>query len=410
MADPYKRKLNKFNMGGDPNIEYAGENDQDYALPQVVAPVGEAEAKQPVLTDVKTATPTTQDETADLADQYTAAVKQNEKDWQDYVLGVAERNRQQQEEMRQQERADRMAGTATGLTEMAANIANLLTVGQGHATPQQYHSFSQDWMRKADQDMRERRHRTDNMNAQLDRLNYQIEQVKNADRLSDIKLRIDMDKQARKEAAEQAEREWQHGVTERKLDQADRAQDLDEQKTLAGIEAQKASTAQGWARLNETKRQFNAELASKGLNAKGEPDEALMKKITETRAKYSSSGKDPNTDFFFVDKNGDVNVAHMEKSEYEDILSLARGSIADDLGEAQAKEFNQEMSRAIDDKAKNAVLKKWMAKSPTCGAALRLADPTYRGKHGADAESVTEPQPQQSPRDTTPNKKLSAYK
>lgn len=207
MSDPNKRKLNKFNMGGDPNIEYAGENDQDYALPQVVAPVGQAEAKQPVLTDVKTATPTTKDETTDLADQYTAAVKQNEKDWQDYVLGVAERNRQQQEEMRQQERADRMAGTATGLTEMAANIANLLTVGQGHATPQQYHNFSLDWMRKADQDMRERRHRTDNMNAQLDRLNYQIEQVKNADRLSDIKLRIEAERQAQQQAEAQRQAE-----------------------------------------------------------------------------------------------------------------------------------------------------------------------------------------------------------
>lgn len=207
MTDEERRRLNKFGMGGDPNVLYGGEDDQGYAIQQVVAPVGEAEAKQPALTEVKTAAPTTNDETTDLADQYTAAVKQNEKDWQDYVLGVAERNRQQQEEMRQQERADRMAGTATGLTEMAANIANLLTVGQGHATPQQYHNFSLDWMRKADQDMRERRHRTDNMNAQLDRLNYQIQQVKNADRLSDIKLRIEAERQAQQQAEAQRQAE-----------------------------------------------------------------------------------------------------------------------------------------------------------------------------------------------------------
>lgn len=207
MTDEERRRLNKFGMGGDPNVLYGGEDDQGYAPQQVVAPVGEAETKQPVTAEVKTATPTTQDETTDLAGQYTAAVKQNEKDWQDYVLGVAERNRQQQEEMRQQERADRMAGTATGLTEMAANIANLLTVGQGHATPQQYHNFSLDWMRKADQDMRERRHSNNNMQAQMERLNYQIQQVKNADRLSDIKLRIEAERQAQQQAEAQRQAE-----------------------------------------------------------------------------------------------------------------------------------------------------------------------------------------------------------
>lgn len=418
MTEEERRRLNKFGMGGDPNVLYGDDGDQgDTLLQPVVAPVGRAEVRQPVPTDVQTATPPPADydaEMAGLADEHSKAMNDQITSLYDYATAIDERNRRAEEEMRQQERADRMAGTATGLTEMAANIANLLSVGQGHATPQQYRTFSQDWMNKADQTMRERRHRADNWNAQRDRLNFQLQQVKGANRLADIKMRMDLAQQ--KEAARVAaeKEEYNRGLQERKMEQADRKLDQEdkalaarERQIDAGIEAQKAQTAQGWARLNETKRQFNAELASKGLNAKGEPDEALMKKISDIRSRVSSgSGKDNNADYFFVDKNGDVNVARMEKTEYEDILTLARGSIAGDLGEAQAKEFNQEMSRAIDDKAKSAVLKKWMAKSPTCGAALRLADPTYRGKHGVDDQD--EPV-QQATQDTTSNKKLSVY-
>jgi hypothetical protein len=145
-----------------------------------------------------------------LGKDYTDAVNANAQDWQDYVLGIAKRNEEAEAEMRRQEEASRRASAFTGVTEVAANIANLLSVGQGHATPQRYNTYSTGWMQKADQDMRERRRHTENMRGQMDRLNYQIQQVKNADRLGDIKLKMEMAREAeRKRLADEEARKKQ---------------------------------------------------------------------------------------------------------------------------------------------------------------------------------------------------------
>ena len=71
-------------------------------------------------------------------------------------------------------RTDYNTAKWTGITEAAANLVNLIGVGAMGASNQQYHQYSQDWMRKADQDARERRNRIDRIREQQDALRAQI--------------------------------------------------------------------------------------------------------------------------------------------------------------------------------------------------------------------------------------------
>ena len=117
------------------------------------------------------------------------ANKRENKLWSDYINEQYARQKKQEQEMKQQEQANMMSSMATGTTELAANIINMLSVGQLHASNQQYKSYPQDWMRKADQDNREHRHRHENLQATMDRLKQQQDKVRTAGRIEEMKLR-----------------------------------------------------------------------------------------------------------------------------------------------------------------------------------------------------------------------------
>lgn len=130
----------------------------------------------------------------DKAEQETLKAVQDEnaarnKSFADMVNDYYAEKKRQEDEMKQREQANMMSSMATGTTELAANIINMLSVGQLHANNQQYKSYSQDWMRKADQDIRDHRHRRDNLGNTLQRLKQQQAQVMAAGRLDDLKAR-----------------------------------------------------------------------------------------------------------------------------------------------------------------------------------------------------------------------------
>lgn len=81
----------------------------------------------------------------------------------DILQGMADLIKDREKEYGDIEKANDRAATWTGLTELAASMANLIGVGQGNAVSQQYHSFSQDWMRKADADIKEHRSKLDDL-------------------------------------------------------------------------------------------------------------------------------------------------------------------------------------------------------------------------------------------------------
>lgn len=97
---------------------------------------------------------------ADIALQYKA----------DYDAALAEDAALQQQE---QKRA-----AWVGATEALANLSNLIGVGSFDSSNQQYHSYSKDWMDKADADRKLRRNRIDNIRDRQRAMQQQLAQLR----------------------------------------------------------------------------------------------------------------------------------------------------------------------------------------------------------------------------------------
>ena len=104
-----------------------------------------------------------QDELAKQQRENIASVEKSlqdeEKTATDALLDYGKYVEERRKEDEAQAVADKRAARWTGLTELAASIANLIGVGANDASNQEYHSFSQDWMKRADMDARDRRNR-----------------------------------------------------------------------------------------------------------------------------------------------------------------------------------------------------------------------------------------------------------
>lgn len=108
---------------------------------------------------------------ADIALQYKA----------DYDAALAE-----DEALRQQEQK---RAVWVGATEALANLSNLIGVGSFGASNQQYHSFSKDWMDKADADRRLRRNRIDNIRDRQRAMQQQLSQLRSSQAQQYIAMR-----------------------------------------------------------------------------------------------------------------------------------------------------------------------------------------------------------------------------
>jgi len=91
------------------------------------------------------------------------AQKVNYQNGLDQILDMGNRIKLAEQEAEEAKQANYRAAKWTGATELAASLANLFTVGMGNAVSQQYHDFSQDWMKRADMNAREHRARIDNL-------------------------------------------------------------------------------------------------------------------------------------------------------------------------------------------------------------------------------------------------------
>jgi hypothetical protein len=295
----------------------------------------------------------------------------------------------------------------TGATEVAAGIINMLGVGQLNASNQVYHSYSHDWMQKADQNNREHRRRRENMRGTLDRLNLQMQELKSAQGIDELKLQLQLrkekearDKQERAEARQERndafqreQFEWQKQKYEQDAEARKAAQERQDKATEASI-------AQGWARINDARKAQEMNMRLYGYvpdkNAPGgyryEPTEAAKGSGSSSSSRSSSGGGSSSLVAYpIIDANGKINVAELKTHEMETVLLNAREAIKGDLGEDESKDFEKEFRRAGDDKARNAVLLKWMGKSKTCGDMIRAIDANYRGQHGIGSSAPAAP-------------------
>lgn len=97
-----------------------------------------------------------------VSDTETEVTKANQ-DFASIVQGYKDELDKAKLEDQKQQEIDQKTVAWTGATELAAAIANMVGVGSFGASNQQHHSFSQDWMKKADADAKLRQQRIDNI-------------------------------------------------------------------------------------------------------------------------------------------------------------------------------------------------------------------------------------------------------
>ena len=218
---------------------------------------------------------------------YNAALQQSQRGGAQMLLDYAEQLRKAQEEDTDKTAAEQNAVRWTGATELAAAIANMIGVGSFNAVNQQYHSYSQDWMKKADADMKARRARIDNLRERQRAIQRQMDQV-----------RLQQAGQARSDARRLADAAYQQKAAAANanyntlIKQA--AQRLDAEKDAINIalkgqaaEDTKADRAAGrsiqWASLNAQNDRHAAELNAKGYNPDGSVNEEQLRKVEEIK-------------------------------------------------------------------------------------------------------------------------------
>lgn len=315
-----------------------------------------------------------------------AAQQEAEKNGAERLIELGNQIRNAKQEGAAQVEAAQQAARWTGAGELAAAVANMIAVGSGNAASQTYHSYSQDWMQKADRDMREHRARIDNLN---ERLRVQRE------RLDALRMGNAQTLEGMRSAA--AGRRANAAIT---AANAGYGASVEAAKLRAGG-AEKAAAAAYQGEQNavsvgmhedaaqQSKAQFAATMAAKGFNADGTINKTLYAELQKA-ASSSSGGSGKEMAYPIMDADGKVNVAYMKPEEMKGLLTFAESVIRDDLGESEAKAFNKEFNRAADSAEKNAVLVRWMKKSQSVGAAISLIDANYKAKHGTNVALARE--------------------
>jgi hypothetical protein len=171
-----------------------GEDSEDVAAPSGTTTAGEpvpdgANAVNPILGNTKASAGT-------IGNVVAAPYQRQNPAFADYVQSIADEQARVENETGGLVDAERNAAKWTGLTEMAASIANLVGVGQGNAISQQYKSYSQDWMQKADADARDRRNRIQDVRKRQDEIRLKMQQLKSEENLALARYELERQQKA----------------------------------------------------------------------------------------------------------------------------------------------------------------------------------------------------------------------
>lgn len=261
----------------------------------------------------------------------------------------------EEEEMARQDKANRLSTMATGFTELGAGIINMLGVGELHAANQQYHNYSADWMKKADQDIKDHRARRKDMRAAIERLKLQQQQVKTAARIEEMKLAQQKAKD-QATAARQAYLDEQRRLAATAKAEADaRKEAREERYTDARIKSLLNKDAQAWAKQKQDMLKQGFVWDGKGFVF----DENLAKKMTEAKKTTSgtsgSSGSSRGSgDSYSVVIDGRQTTLKMSKQSYEHAVKsgteeLKQDIVNDAINKIQAATGSQDVSLTWDE-------------------------------------------------------------
>lgn len=286
-------------------------------------------------------------------ESYNNVMAKYNNDFAAMVQGESDRIRAEQQQAQQQLKASQNAAKYSGLTELAASVANLIGVGAGNAVSQQYRQYSQDWMRKADQDMREHRLRMDNIRARQNALKQQ-----------QLQIQMGQAGQALENARRQADRDFQNNITlaGARRDAAyapvqarQQAQKEADELAMRGLQTaasqanQEDARAQGWARIEDARKNDELSRLAAGFvpDGKGgytyDPEGAAkklgVKDLTQVTKKSSSGGSDNPVGYNYpVTIDGQqVTLQFKNKESRDNALKTGIGDLRKDMANEAAQ-------------------------------------------------------------------------
>ena len=106
------------------------------------------------------------------------AYRNQDKGFVQLLQGMKDEYERQRQEGEQQIKDQQNAAKWTGLTELAASLANMIGVGQGNAVSQTYRPHSQDWMQKADASIKEHRSKMQDLRQRQRETELKISQLR----------------------------------------------------------------------------------------------------------------------------------------------------------------------------------------------------------------------------------------
>jgi len=192
----------------------------------------------------------------------------------------------QLEEERQEIEREKKAAAATGWAEFGAALANLIGVGEGGAVSQNYKSYSQDWMQKADADQRAHRNRVHDLRQRQIDTELKMNQLRQSGALEAMKFDRQRELDRATIALRQAQTEAQNAQTEARRQEAERKAN-EAQKQIELLEAKiKAQDALAGQRIASGK----SSLIRAGAAASGTSNQNKNRdKSTESKMNVDSS-------------------------------------------------------------------------------------------------------------------------
>ena len=327
------------------------------------------------VTDISTANQTYDDSLNEAQRQYRQRMDEGFTQFSDIINAENQRIADERARAEAENKATLQAARWTGATELAASVANLIGVGQFGASNQQYKSYSQDWMKKADADLKYNRARLDNMRDKQRALQQQMIQL----RMNDAGHAASMAVQAagarhqgdvslagarynaaaapvniRFQAAEKAaEAKAKGAATEATMGQQKAAQD--------------AQIGLGYARLN-------AEQADKGYTPSADGKGWTYDATKDKRRTGGGSGSDKRDTFYFSHDGRTVPYS-MTSGERKQFLEKAYAKVKDMPG------FKEEYGEKNDlrDEDHNGIIMKYAEQNPELRNELYMySPPEYR--------------------------------
>jgi len=267
----------------------------------------------------------------------------------DIVNGYADNIKKAEAESAAQVAADQRAARWTGATELASSIANLIAVGGHNAVSQQYRPFSQDWMRKADQDARLNRARIDNLRERQRAMQGQLTNMK----LNDAAKALELARADAKAKYEQglAMSQARYNTTINPLTQAAKNAEAVGRINTQGA-AQVASTAlheqqmaqsaaQHAASLEQRRREHDAAMMAKGFNPDGSVNEEAMGKLIAAQASKKGEGGKNSGNSYDITIDGKRYTIDMSDKTFESALEFGNAHLMNDIVKMSgAKDWN----------------------------------------------------------------------